>query len=222
MPPTARTTPARKQADITFRLSLVGLAFLLCVSTARGQSPNPTPVVAPPPPGAADSAAAALYQRALAARAQARAHNNEAAARKAGVEDLQRLLSEYPNSSSADDAALMLIEDGFCLTDAGFPDCLALTIRGYEAFLAAYPNSDRRPQALKLLAAHYLDLSFRYEQAKPWQSAEKAELCLGRALQLAELLAAGAGPEAAFGRELAGRIRASGKAFSIVPGIGMR
>ena len=158
-----------------------------------------------------------MHQRVLAAKSDARSRQGEAAARKAGNDDLRRLVAEYPNTGVADDATLRLIEDGFCLTDAGYPDCNAFAIRGYEAFLAAYPYTDRKSYVLKRMAANYLDLSFRYEEDRPWQSAEKAELCLGRALQLAELPAR-PGPEAAFGRDLAARIRSSGRAFSIVPG----
>ena len=213
----ARKKQTRRAGVIVGRLALAGLALCLCVPPASAQAPAPALAV-PASPGEVESAAESLYMHALAAKADARAAHGSAAARRAGNDLLRKLVADYPQSAVADDAALRVIEDGFCLTDAGYPDCTALAIRGYEAFLDAYPYSDRRTYVLKRLATNYLDLSFRFEQDQPWQSPEKSERCLGRALQLAELLAQGPEPEAAFGRELAAHIRSSGKAFSIIPG----
>jgi len=206
--------PASRGWGIGGRLFLAGLALAFC-SPALGQSPAPAAAhAAIPAPGATDQ----LFTLALATADAGGRGGKRNAAHRAGIEQLRQLLRDHPQNGNAHLAALAVIEDGRCETDAGYPDCAAWAIRNYELFLQAYPYSSRRSYVLKQLATNYLDLSFRFEEDKPWQSAEKAELCLGRALQFAELLAARPDPEAAFGRDMAGRIRTSGKAFSIVPG----
>jgi len=213
-------TGAARRWWIAAPITVIAMALLaMALSRAWAQAPAapPAPVSAPAP--AADEE---LYRRALALQAAARVRGDEARARKAGSDLLRRLAAEHPGSARVDDAALLLIEDGFCLTDAGYPECVGFAIEGYEAFLRAYPYSDRRSRVLRQLVERYLELSSRYEQERPWNSPERAELCRGRALEIAERLAAN--PEladSAWARATAAGIRNSGKPFSIVPGGGL-
>lgn len=138
---------------------------------------------------------------------------------RAGKYFLERIVRDHAGSPWEDDAALMLIQQGFCLVDAGYPECVEWEIRGYEQWLKDYPLSDRTPEVMLELARDYLELAKRLERDGPWNSPVKAELCRGRAFQLAHLVEKkypGSG-HAETAARLAGSIRDSGRPYSIVP-----
>jgi hypothetical protein len=166
-----------------------------------------------------DPAAYPLYRVAELRKAQAERRGGEMARRKAGEEQLRQLIAEHSASPLTDNAALVLVEDGFCLADVGYPECIAWTIKGYEGWLKAYPYSDQKPRVLKTLAERYLILADRLDQPKPWHSPERAELCRGRALELAQAVAE-TDPDSelsAWAEGFIARIRFSGQPFSTVP-----
>lgn len=102
---------------------------------------------------------------------------------------LEDLIRNHPGSPYADDAALLLLEDGLCHTDAGFPDCVMLAISKYESFLATFPASDKIPYALLKISESYLVLAELYGPCRsdktcnerPWENKARAELFLGQA-----------------------------------------
>ena len=103
----------------------------------------------------------------------------------------EKLLRQYPQSAVADDAALLLLEDGFCYEWGEYPDCLAFEIRQYENFSKTYPFSDRRAYVLLEMARRYQVMAERYSEAAPWQNLARAELCGDMAQALwRELIAA--------------------------------
>ena len=121
-------------------------------------------------------------------------------------------------------ASLIALESGFCVHDAGYPDCLALEIRGYEKWLSQHPRSRLRPAILIKLAETYLELAGRLEQPAPWHHSARAELLRGRALEIAELVLAETNdPESIrWAREFISAIKNSGAAYSSVPNFVLR
>jgi len=89
----------------------------------------------------------------------------------------EELAGRYPQSHSADDAALLLLEDRFCRQWNNYPDGPAFEIRRYETFLETYPFSDQRPRVLSEMARRYSVLAERYRESAPWQSSARADLC---------------------------------------------
>ncbi len=107
---------------------------------------------------------------------------------KAGVYYFARIVKEHNNSPQADDAALALVESGLCVKDSKCPACTSWSIRSYEQWLQEYSYSPDRDRVIKKLARLYLELAGKLEGPEPWQSKQKAELCRGKALELASLL----------------------------------
>lgn len=108
--------------------------------------------------------------------------------KKAGVYYFELIVKEHNNSPQADDAALALVESGLCVKNSKCPSCTSWAIRSYEKWLQAYSYSPDRDRVIKKLAGLYLELAGRLEVPAPWQSKQKAELCRGKALELASLL----------------------------------
>jgi hypothetical protein len=132
---------------------------------------------------------------------------------------LERLVSEFKSGAWADDAALVLVEDGFCIVDEGYPECVAWRIKKYERWLGEYPYSDRRAQVLTEVAKLYLELAKRYDEPSAWTSAVTAELCRGRAMEVARKLASRhyGRSEARWAVDFIGGIKSSGKPYSMAP-----
>jgi hypothetical protein len=162
----------------------------------------------------------ALYRLALVRKNQARQKQmEEGAVRKAGEFFLTRLVRDFSESSWADKAALLLLDDGLCIEDEGYPGCLAWEIQGLETWLSMYNGSDLRSEVLKRTTQSYLELANRYEEPKAWNSPVKAELCRGRAIQMALLLARDypGSENRNWANETVLQINASGKPYSMVP-----
>jgi hypothetical protein len=172
------------------------------------------------PSGGEDPGPEALYRLGLMRKAAAREQKlDEVLVRREGEYFLKRLVKEYQSSAWADDAALLLTEDGCCVVDEGYPSCTAWEIRGYEQWLGDYGASDLRPGVLRKLTSDYRELARRYDEPGAWNDPVKAELCRGHALQLATVLSRErpGTAEAGWGRDTAREIRDSGKAYSMVP-----
>ena len=89
----------------------------------------------------------------------------------------EELIRRYPQSQWADDAALLLLEDGFCYQWGDYPDCPTFEILQYEKFLKEFPFSDQKPRALLEMARRYRVLAERYREPAPWSKPARAELC---------------------------------------------
>lgn len=168
---------------------------------------------------AGDPAALVLLRLAAIRKQEAREKGGEPLARKAGKYFLVQAAEKFGGSSDADRAALMLTRDGLCLQSAGYKECLEWEIKNYERFLRERPSSPLLPELLEKVAEDYWALADKYAAAAPWHSAEKAELCRGQALQLANHLAANF-PETEPGRwalSFADAIKTSDRPYSIVP-----
>lgn len=168
---------------------------------------------------AGDPAAEVLYRLAAFRKNSARSQAGEATARKAGQYFLSRATEEFRGSPWADAAELSLIEDGFCLDGAGFPDCTAWEIRGYEQWLKGHSASSQKPPVLKSLAGKYLALAGKFEEDKPWKNAIRGEICRGRALEIAKVIVKGhPGTEyAKWAKDFIRGIEDSEKPYSMVP-----
>ncbi len=167
-----------------------------------------------------DAASETLYRLALLRRSRARKEGvGEARLRKEGHYFLERLVSEGKGGSPADLGALMLVEDGFCLDGAGYPECKALEIEGYESWLERYPESANAPEVMKRMAERYLELADDFERPEPWRSEARAELCRGKAVVIARRLLKEYPGTTWFkwAEEFIAAVRESGVPFSIVP-----
>lgn len=132
------------------------------------------------------------------------------------------LLRRYPQSGWSDDAALRILEDGFCYEWGEYPDCPAFEIRQYEQFLKEYPFSDRRAYVLSEMARRYEVLSRRYSEPAPWGNLARAELCGAMAQALwEELVETYPGTEAAAAarRNLESLPRAQKPRLPLAPGV---
>ncbi len=171
------------------------------------------------PESKGDPGPRALYRLGLMRKNKARERHGELAARRAGRYFFARTVEEFPQSYFASEASLVLIDDGRCLVDAGYPDCLALLIGAYEDWLVDFPESAKRPWVVKELAASYLALAAKYEQPSAWESPLLSELFRGRAVEMAGVIVEDhpRAVEAKWAQDFIARIKASGKPFSIVP-----
>ncbi len=105
---------------------------------------------------------------------------DESASPKRGMHSgafYNRLLAECPESPFVAAAALRILEDGFCGSWSGYPDCAKLEIERYEEFLQAYPESELKPYVLGQMSERYLALAGFYDQARPWGNPALVELC---------------------------------------------
>ena len=129
------------------------------------------------------------------------------------------LLQHYPQSRSADEAKLRLVEDGFCWKWDRYPDCPALEIMHYEQFLQAYPFSAERPRVLREMARRYQALTERYQEPAPWFNPARAELCAAMTQNLWQELIQGypGSPEAAEARKALDQLPAERKPAIAMP-----
>jgi hypothetical protein len=165
-----------------------------------------------------DRAPCMLYRLGMLQK-RAREKEGELAVRRAGRYYLRRAVSEFPDNVWAGEAALQLLEDGRCLTDAGYPDCAVFLLKGYEEWLSKYSESSRRFEVLKKAAENYMVLAQKYEEDRPWQSAMRSELCRGRALELAQVVVEDgpASPQSGWADQFIRQVKSSGQRFSILP-----
>ena len=183
----------------------------------------PTPCSKQPglkrPGGGEDPGAEALYRLGMIRRNSSIPGMAGTELRDRGRYFLDRLVSEFKSGAWVDDAALVLVEDGFCIVDEGHPECVAWRIKGYERWLGEYPNSDRRAEVLTEVAQLYLELAKRYEEPSAWNSAVTAELCRGRAMEVARKLASRyyGSRDARWAVDFIRGIKSSGKPYSMAP-----
>ncbi len=176
-------------------------------------------------PPSVDTASRVLYRLGIIRRNQAQQSGQslsvteKARVKRSGVYYFEKVVNEYGNSPETDDAALELIKAGLCVRESGFPACTAWSIKSHEGWLKEYGYSPLREKVIKRLAGLYLELADKLEEDAPWNSSAKAELCRGKALELASVLdRPGSGRRL---RDWAGkftkRIKTSGKAYSLMP-----
>lgn len=139
--------------------------------------------------------------------------------KRAGVYYFEKIVKEHGGSAEADDAALRLVEAGLCVKSSAYPACTAWSIRRHESWLEEYSYSPLRGRVIKKLSVLYLELAGRLEEPAPWRSRNKAELCRGKALTLASMLARDRsdGNRARWADRFIKEIKSSGKAYSTVP-----
>ncbi len=167
-------------------------------------------------PHKGDPAARILYRLAVISKGQA---PEEAASRHAGWDLLERIIRSHQGSPWEDDAALLVLEDRFCLDRGGWPACIEWEIRLYEQWLSAYPFSDHKPKVMRSLAERYLMLARMYEKDEPWSSPVIAELSRGQAWWIANRLDKNQ-PGAKYESWAGGfkqKIKETGKPYSITP-----
>jgi len=103
-------------------------------------------------------------------------------------------LSRWPNSEFADQAHLLLLEDSFCVTWAGYPDCGLLEAAAYNRLLKKFPGGSMREEIELRRAAVY------YEMARLWLKGEGAhserwsDLCRAQSLEAALKLKSSSNP----------------------------
>jgi len=162
-----------------------------------------------------DPASEVLYRLALLEKEMA---ENEVEIRSAGNHYLDLIISHHKGSPWEDDAAFLLMQGELCLVNVGYPACIELSIRKREEWLNTYLSSERADEVLIGLAESYIELGEEYEREAPWHSDIKAEICRGRAVEIAELLITGHGARTAqWAKDFIADIRKSGTSFSTVP-----
>ncbi|MFO8058071.1 MAG: hypothetical protein R6V10_12310 [bacterium] len=171
------------------------------------------------------SASAVLYRLGTIRKTKARERwedasvAGEARIKRAGCYFFEKVVKEHGGSAEDDDAALRLVEASLCVKSSAYPACTAWSIRRHEGWLEEYSYSKLRSRVMKKLADLYLDLADRLEEPAPWRSRKKAELCRGKAISLASVLARDRSDRnlARWAERFIKEIKSSGKAYSTVP-----
>jgi len=93
-------------------------------------------------------------------------------------------LRQWPRAGNSDQAFLMLIEDGFCATWAGYPDCGVIEISAYEQFLSAFPTSEMAEQVKYKMAEDYYQMAWLWTNGKGVHNERYADLFRAQCLTL--------------------------------------
>jgi len=100
----------------------------------------------------------------------------------------QEFLARWPDSSFAARAALILMEDGFCVTWAGFPDCGMIEVQGYEELLKHYPGSEMREEIELKRAKVYYQMAWLWQNGAGVKSDRWSDLFRSQSLEIVRRL----------------------------------
>jgi len=97
-------------------------------------------------------------------------------------------LKRWPASELAGEAALILLEDSFCATWAGFPDCGMLEAKGYEELLKRYPGSGLRDEIELKRATVYCQMAWLWQNGAGEKIDRWSDLFRSQSLEIARQL----------------------------------
>jgi len=101
---------------------------------------------------------------------------------------LTEYISRWPHGESADQAALILIEDSLCATWANYPDCGLLEVKGYEELLSHYPGTALKDEIELKRAQAYYEMARLWLSGSGQHSDNMSDLARGQSLEIAQEL----------------------------------
>jgi hypothetical protein len=104
-------------------------------------------------------------------------------------------LRSYAKGKNSDRVFLLLLEDGFCSTWAGYPDCGAIEIKGYERFLENFPDSALKEEIELKMARDYFSMAWLWLNGKGERSEKWSDLFRAQSLEITRKLARSSNPQ---------------------------